>query len=258
MHRALPELHVDDARIHYEIHGTQGPFVLFLHGALASGQAFRGQLPSLREDHRVVLVDQRGHGRSSHFGAPGGPAWETLRYETFVADALALADFLSPHDPVSLVGVSMGGVVAARLAEKHAARVDALALISTPSGPDPRRERFFATTTPDDLPDRTKRLSSLWHGAPYWRDLATHLFAYISTVSPDVYAHAPRPKRALVIQSEHDELLDPEDGARWAARFDPPATYMRAPGDHAFFADGRAGTLAANSALRELLAVPKP
>lgn len=252
----MPELHLDDARLHYEVHGSDGPFVLFLHGALASGQAFRGQLPALRDKFRCVLVDQRGHGRSSHFGEE--TPWESLTHERLTNDALALLDLLTPHEPAHIVGVSMGGLVAGLLAHHHPERVDTLALLSTPGAPDPRRQAFFRDTPPEALPKGTQRLGALWHGPRYWPELTRHLFAYFADppgAPQDIYAQQPRPSsgRALVMQSVDDELLDPHDYEKWAARIEAKTTVERPPGDHAFFADGRAGTKAANEALGVLL-----
>ncbi len=249
----MPELHVDDgARLHYEVHGTHGPWVVFLHGALASGQAFRGQLPALRDSHRVVLVDQRGHARSSHFGEI---PWESFSHDRLVQDALALLNLLTPNDPAHVVGVSMGGLVAGILAERHPERVATLGLLSTPSGPDAKREAFFRDTPPDELAPQTQKLGAMWHGALYWRELARHLFAQFGAPHPEVYAQRPRPssRRALVMHAKDDELLDPLDGASWVARIDGATTFEEPLGGHAFFADGRAGTKAANAALVELL-----
>lgn len=243
---------MDDARIHFVTEGTQGPFVIFLHGALAAGAAFRGQLPSLRDRFRLVLVDQRGHGRSSRFGRD--VPWETLSVERYAADALALADLLSPQDPVHLVGASMGGLVAARLAEISPERVGALCLLSTPAGPDERWQRFFATTQPEELPKATQRLAATWHGGD-WQELTRRLFAHFANPPPDAFAKHPRPVggHALVMQADEDELLDGGDPELWAARIQGNVAVRRAPGDHAFFADGRSGTQAANRALQETL-----
>lgn len=243
----MPEHVMDDgARIHVEAHG-EGPPVLFLHGALAAGGAFRGQLPALRDRFRVLLVDQRGHGKSTHL-APG----EGIVLDRLVADAAAIID--ANGGRAHVVGASMGGLVAARLAEAHPSRVDALALVSTPSGPDEGWMRFFARTSPEALPAATQRLARHWHGEPYWRDLARALFAHFADPPPGAFAAKPRPRRALVMQARDDELLAAGDAEEWVSRIDAPATTLATTGGHAFFADGRSGTRAANEALRSFLA----
>jgi surfactin synthase thioesterase subunit len=56
-----------------------------------------------------------------------------------------------------------------------------------------------------------------------------------------------------VVQATHDEILADNDFEAWVERIDGAVTVVRAPGDHAFFADGRAGSRAANAALRDFL-----
>jgi hypothetical protein len=43
----------------------EGSLVVFLHGGLSNSDYFGLQVPDVARKHRVVLVDSRGHGRSS-------------------------------------------------------------------------------------------------------------------------------------------------------------------------------------------------
>lgn len=239
---------VNGARLRVDIHGDGEPIV-FLHGALATRLAFRGQRAALHDIGRLVLVDQRGHGESAHFGDE--VPWETLRYEQLVADAHALLDVVSPDAPAHLVGVSMGGMVAARVAADAPHRVASLALLSTAGRQDGPWRRFFATAKPEEI--RFARLAARWHGEPYWRELAGALFQYFAEVD------RPLPERiavdpALVMQAVDDELLAADEWERWVSRFATPPRVERPRGDHQFFADGRDGSKAANAVLREHLA----
>lgn len=240
------DLPLEGARFHVEVEEGPGPLVLFLHGALASGQAFRGQRASFRGAFRMAFPDLRGHGRSSHGGAD--VAWESLSQEQMLRDVLALMDALGPHAPAHLVGVSMGGLLAAHATARAPHRVASLALVSAPGLVVPERKAFFARTPPEGLSAQTQRLSALWHGEPYWRDLARHLFARFA--QGEAFPERVQVERALVLQAAHDELLVPAEADAWAARIEGQVQVVRPPGDHAFFADGRAGTLAANRALR--------
>lgn len=245
------EVRANGISMHVELDGKEGaPLVLFLHGALAAGAAFRSQRVALREDLRLAFADLRGHGKSTHLG--GDVGWETLEYETMTRDVLALMDALDAR-PIHLVGASMGGVLAARACAKRPERVASLALLGTSAVAGPKRAAHFGGLTPDTLPKGTQRLSALWHGEPYWRDLATHLFAGIARQTPDVYPTHLRPPRALVMQAVDDEVLEPREAEVWVERIDAPVTLVRPPGDHAFFADGRSGSRAANAALRQHL-----
>lgn len=245
----MPLVRVDDVELHVEFDGAEdAPLVVFLHGALAAGQAFRSQRVALREHLRLAFVDLRGHGRSTHLG--GDIGWETLTYERMTRDVHALLDALAPHAPAHLVGASMGGAIAARVTAERPARVASLALLGTSAHAGPKRRAYFEALTPDTLPLSTQRLSALWHGEPYWRELATHLFASIARQTDDLYPGRVAPPRALVTQGIEDEILDAREAEMWVERIDAPVTLVRAPGDHAFFADGRAGSKTANAALR--------
>lgn len=230
----------------------RAPLVVFLHGALAAGAAFRSQRVALRERLRLAFVDLRGHGRSTHLGGPGAPGWETLSYETMTRDALALLDAMGA-ERAHLVGASMGGALAARVTAERPARVASLALLGTSAVAGPTRRAHFERLTPETLPPATQRLSALWHGEPYWRELARHLFAGIVRQTDEAYPRHLAPPRALVMQARGDELLEAREAEVWVERIDAPTTLVRPPGDHAFFADGRAGSQAANAALREHL-----
>lgn len=247
----MPDFHVEGIRLHVELDGERGPWVVMLHGALAAGAAFRSQRVALRDDFRLAIPDLRGHGRSSRYGAEA--PWETMGLAQMARDVHALLDQLSPGEPVHLVGVSMGGLVSARVAHERPERVASLTLLSTSGTGSEKRRRYFAQMTPDTLPKGTQRLSALWHGEPYWRDLATRLFAHFAAQSGEQYPPRLLVPKALVVQAVHDEILDPNEAEAWVDRIDAPVTLVRAPGDHAFFADGRAGSRAANAALRAFL-----
>jgi 3-oxoadipate enol-lactonase len=79
-------------------------------------------LPELASDLSLILVDNRGVGRS----AARRPA-ESLR--DYVADLVELMDYLQ-LDRAHVLGLSMGGMIARQLAADHPSRVDRLVLVS--------------------------------------------------------------------------------------------------------------------------------
>jgi pimeloyl-ACP methyl ester carboxylesterase len=147
----------------------------------------------------------------------------------------------------------MGGILASWVAARRPDRVASLSLLSTSGTPSAKRRSYFAAITPETLPPGTQRLSAKWHGEPYWRDLARALFAYFAQTSGEHYPTRLAPPRALVVQANDDEILTRTDFEAWVERIDAPVQAVHAPGDHAFFADGRAGSRAANAALRHFL-----
>ncbi|WP_371548676.1 alpha/beta hydrolase [Streptomyces sp. NBC_00554] len=102
--RELTAVSADGARLHVEVHGSEGmPAVVLAHGWTCSTAFWAAQIRDLAADHRVIAYDQRGHGRSPASDACGTDA---------LADDLeaVLAATLAPGEKAVLVGHSMGGM----------------------------------------------------------------------------------------------------------------------------------------------------
>ena len=98
--------------------------VLLLHGWGASVYSWRDAIPAfVRAGFLVLAADLPGHGLSDK---PADLSWYTR--DSMVATAGALLDALDVRD-ATVVGVSMGGGVAAGLAVSHHPRVGRVALI---------------------------------------------------------------------------------------------------------------------------------
>jgi pimeloyl-ACP methyl ester carboxylesterase len=103
----------------------EGPPLVLLHGLGGSSANWALLAPRLAERHRVVLVDLPGHGRSGPLpAAPGiGP----------YADRVALLLERLGLGAAVVVGHSLGGLVALRLAARHPGSVRGLVL-AAPAG----------------------------------------------------------------------------------------------------------------------------
>jgi pimeloyl-ACP methyl ester carboxylesterase len=108
--------------LYYDEQGTGDPLVL-LHGGLSSGDMFAALTPVLAADRRVVLVDLQGHGRTADVDRPFDP-------ETMADDVAGLIEHLG--GTADVLGYSLGGEVALRLAIQHPERVRNLTLVSIP------------------------------------------------------------------------------------------------------------------------------
>src|SRR3990170_3000694 len=88
----------------YRDWGGNGRLVLLLHGLASTAHIWDFVAPLLAERHRVVALDQRGHGLSAK---PD----DGYDYATVARDAVALLDHL--HAPSAIVvGHSWGASVA--------------------------------------------------------------------------------------------------------------------------------------------------
>src|SRR5262245_51463448 len=77
----------DGARIWYATHGA-GPAVILLHGGLGHSGNWGYLVPVLAAaGYRVMLIDSRGHGRSTRDDRP-------YSYELMASDVLAVMDRL--------------------------------------------------------------------------------------------------------------------------------------------------------------------
>lgn len=106
--------------------------VVFSHGFCLNLDAWHYQRQALRGRYRLVLWDQRGHGRSG-VGQPG-----SCTVDQCGRDLLQVLTAVAPKGPLVLVGHSMGGMTQMAFgAEQHpivAERVVGVALIATSSG----------------------------------------------------------------------------------------------------------------------------
>lgn len=98
------------------------PTVLLLHGLAGHGGEWAGVRHYLPDEVGVVMPDQRGHGESFTGGATDVAA------ATWVDDAVACIESFADA-PVTVVGQSMGAIVATHLAAARADLVDNLVLI---------------------------------------------------------------------------------------------------------------------------------
>jgi pimeloyl-ACP methyl ester carboxylesterase len=112
-------------RLHSEVDGPQdGAPVVFLHGVSGSARTYAWLPSEIADGRRIVRIDLRGHGRSEH--APG--TYDVDRYGEDVVAALRE----TVGGPAVLVGHSLGGVVAWRVAQRYPELVAAAFLEDPP------------------------------------------------------------------------------------------------------------------------------
>jgi pimeloyl-ACP methyl ester carboxylesterase len=104
--------------------GSATPLVL-IHGFTGGRIDFADVIDELAADRRVVIWDHRGHSDSTNTGDA-----DSYTFDLLVADAVAALDALG-LDRFHLLGHSMGGVVAQRVALEHPDRVVSLILMDT-------------------------------------------------------------------------------------------------------------------------------
>jgi pimeloyl-ACP methyl ester carboxylesterase len=126
----------DGARIWCSSYGS-GPAVILLHGGLGHSGNWGYQVPFLvRHGYRVVLVDSRGHGRSTYDERP-------FSYDLMASDVHAVMDELQ-LEKAALVGWSDGACTSMVLAAKEPSRVAGVFFFAC--NVDPTGVKRFAMT----------------------------------------------------------------------------------------------------------------
>jgi pimeloyl-ACP methyl ester carboxylesterase len=119
---------VNGIKIWYAFFGKGEPVIL-LHGGLANANYWGYQVRALEPHYRVIVMDSRGHGRSSRDVRP-------YSYDLMAADVIGLMDFLKVPK-AAIVGWSDGAIIGLDIAMRYPERVTkmfAFAANSDPSG----------------------------------------------------------------------------------------------------------------------------
>jgi len=167
----------NDIKMYYAEYGEGDP-ILFIHGGLGSADVWGYQVAEFAKDHRVIVADSRGHGRSTRNGQPFG-------YDLMTSDYVALLEYLK-LDKVTLVGWSDGGIIGIDMAMKNPeklTRVIAQAANVTTDGvkPDVMTNKTFSdyintageaykklSPTPNDYDAFVTQISAMWASQPSW------------------------------------------------------------------------------------------
>ncbi len=234
----------DGARLWYTAYGA-GPPVMLLHGGLGHGGNWGYQVPALiSAGHRAVLIDSRGHGRSTRDLRP-------FTYELMAADVVAVMDALC-LERAAVVGWSDGACIALILAMKVPARIAGVFFFACnmdPSGakqiprPAPILDRCLGrhakdyaqlSATPDQFKAFAEAVGQMMKTQPNYsvRDMA------------DIRVPV------AIVQSELEEFIRPEH-ADYLARSIPGAELILLPGVSHFAPLQRPEQF--NSALRAFL-----
>jgi 3-oxoadipate enol-lactonase len=126
--------------INYQIDGPEGaPWLILSNSLLTSLAMWDEQVAELKTTFRVLRYDQRGHGATQ---ATDGK----YSFDILVADVIALMDALSIKR-ANFAGISMGGMTALFLAQRHAERFDRIIACdcgpaSTPASAQQWKERI--------------------------------------------------------------------------------------------------------------------
>ena len=191
---------VNGIHLYYATIGSGSPVIL-LHGGLSNSDYFGNQIRALMKHHEVVIVDSRGHGRSTRDARPFG-------YDLMTDDVVALMDKLKLQK-ADIVGWSDGAIIGLDLAIRYPDRVGkviAFAANTKTDGvvPDVEKNPTFAafikragneyrhlSPTPNEYDAFVEQISHMWASQPNWTD------AQLKGIRAPV----------LVLDGDHDEAI---------------------------------------------------
>jgi pimeloyl-ACP methyl ester carboxylesterase len=167
---------VNGIKIWYASFGHGAPVIL-LHGGLANSNYWGKLVPALARHYRVIVMDSRGHGRSSRDAQPYG-------YDLMASDVTALMDYLKINK-AALVGWSDGAIIGLDIALHHPERLTKLFAFAANSDPsavkdvehDPVFSAFIArarteyeklSPTPTEYDAFLAQITKMWETQPHW------------------------------------------------------------------------------------------
>jgi len=200
---------VNGIKIWYASFGRGEP-VLLIHGGLANSAYWGHQVRALQKHYRVVVMDSRGHGRSSRNEQPYG-------YDLMASDVLALMDHLGIKK-AAIVGWSDGAIIGLDIAMHHPERVSrlfAFAANSDPSGvADIAKSDVFnayierageeykrLSPTPTEYKSFVEQITKMWETQPNWTE------ADLAAIKVPTW----------IVDADHDEAIKRENTEFMAA-----------------------------------------
>ena len=194
---------INGVRLWYAEFG-HGPPVILVHGGLANSDYWGLQVPALAAHYHVIVMDSRGHGRSTRTDTPIG-------YHLMSSDVLGLMDYLHIRK-AALIGWSDGAIIGLDIAIHHPDRLTrlfAFAANSDPSGAkDVTKSPVFTaytlraakeyarlSPTPTQFKAFLANIEKMWATEPHFTD--------------DQLSHIKVP--TWIVDGDHDEAIKREN-----------------------------------------------
>jgi len=192
------QVSVNGLDLHYLDWGNAGaPPVVCVHGYTSSAEAFNALARQFHDRFHIVAPDVRGHGESAW--SPDG----AYQYRDQVADLAGLVDQLGLAR-FTLIGTSMGGIIAMAFAAAHAARL--VGLVINDIGPD--------------VEEGSQRITQMVGGRPDEFATLEDAMAYRREISPVTASRPMSDQREVALG-----VLRQQADGRWVWKMDP--AYIR-------------------------------
>ena len=253
----MAKVKVGNIEFYYEIHGTQGPHFMLICGLGGHILGWDIELvEALERETQLILFDNRGAGRSDK------PDIE-YSVEMHADDVAGLLDVIGV-EKASIMGVSMGGMIAQEFALRHPEKTDSLILCCTSPGSHrmamPSQEVLETLAdvdgyTPEEIARKNRPLSFTqkfmdenldWLEEKMRRELAhpTPAFSFkrqmAAAMQHNAYSRLPDIKSPTMVMTGDEDILIPPENSELLASQIPGSVLKRYDGvGHAFMTEER-------------------
>ncbi|MHC1550148.1 alpha/beta fold hydrolase [Phyllobacterium sp. K27] len=212
----------EGASIRYSTYGSGSPVIL-LHGGLGHSGNWGYQVPALvGAGHRVILIDSRGHGRSTRDAKP-------YTYELMASDVLAVMDHLNVGQ-AALIGWSDGACTSMVLGIKAPHRVAGVFFFGCNMDPSGTKEVRPSLALDHCFSRHTKDYAELSPTPDRFKEFLAAVGKMMETEpNYDAADLAQVAVPVAIVQSEHDEFIKQEH-AEYLAHTIPGAEFILLPG----------------------------
>jgi pimeloyl-ACP methyl ester carboxylesterase len=212
----------EGVRIWYTTYGAGKPVIL-LHGGLGNSGNWGYQVPALLEKgYQVILIDSRGHGRSTRDDKP-------FSYELMATDVSAVMDKIHIRK-AALAGWSDGACTALVLAAHDPARVAGVFFYACNMDPGGAKETIDFTPVVKRCFNRHVKDYQHLSATPGQFNEFSEAVGLMQRTQPNYSAQdlAQISVPVAIVHSEHDEFIKREH-AEYLARSIPNAEFIYLP-----------------------------
>jgi pimeloyl-ACP methyl ester carboxylesterase len=218
---------VNGVKIWYADFG-QGTPVILLHGGLGNSNYWGLLVPALDKQYRVIVMDSRGHRRSTRNDQPYG-------YDLMASDVIALMDYLK-ISKAAIVGWSDGAILGLDIAIHHPERLTKLFAFAANSDPTgvadiskspvfnayiARAEKEYQglSATPTEYNSFLDQISKMWATQPNFTK------AQLGAIKTPTW----------IVDADHDEAIKRENTEFMAAQIPASGLLLMAEVSHFAF-----------------------
>jgi pimeloyl-ACP methyl ester carboxylesterase len=202
---------INGVQIWYAIYGQGQPLIL-LHGGLGNSNYWGNQVPILAQHHRVIVMDSRGHGRSTGNERP-------YSYDLMASDVLGLMDFLKIKKS-AIIGWSDGAILGLYIAIYHPERLSKLFAYAANSDPTGVRSDISKRSIFNAYIARTEKEYEKLSSTPNGYKTLFNQLSKMSATQPNFSKEQLKAIRVpiWIVDGDHDEVVKRENTEFMAAQ----------------------------------------